>query len=352
MTSPTENTNLEMKLLDLQKKFGEEKRAHGETILQLLSAQAQAQTAEAEAVKAQKLVAETTLKLDQAREEIRGLRAHTQDAQYQAQEAHAKIKDLEAQMAQMRLSEQFQAQAQQLSAAQTKILLLNSEIRGLRAHVREQHENHVNTQLDQTRELEAAHAQVKNLESQMSQAQEEIESLRALVEFFGAQARELQEAQAKIKDLEAQIQTKAKFELNPPVQAPARMDFERFAISPQTPDQWFCIVQNGIRSYFEEPISENTHLFCKFIDDKSCVIIELVEPEHRFETLFRVSVSDGKRWMTIGFLGPENKKIHIGALGWRLIKRAPFVINADGIKEYLLTICCDALPSDSNTSSS
>ncbi|CAL2041919.1 unnamed protein product [Caenorhabditis brenneri] len=52
MTSPTENSNFEMKLMDIQKKFDEEKRAHGETMQQLLSAQAQTQRAEAEVVKA------------------------------------------------------------------------------------------------------------------------------------------------------------------------------------------------------------------------------------------------------------------------------------------------------------
>ncbi|CAL2041912.1 unnamed protein product [Caenorhabditis brenneri] len=445
MTSHTENSNFEMKLTDLQKKFGEEKRAHGETILQLLSAQDQAQTAEAEAAKAQELVSETTLKLDQAREEIKGLRAQAQEAQAkikdmeaqlvqmrlseqsqaqtaieaqeevrslraqtqeldtarakiaslearmvkaraffaefevetnsdprdQAEEFKAKIESLEIQMAQMKVVDQFQAQAQELSAARAKIteleaeiaqsekqaqeeiLLMNSEIQDLRA---------------KTQELEAAQAKITDLEAQIAQirlseqsqaqnaveAQEEVRNLTFQVQYERVKARKIDTANAFGRETRAQVlqETNAMLTgLEAQVPKPSSVQVselsEWYSPSWQSCDQLFRIEQNDCRVWFKSPGSPNTHLFCKFVSDKT-VILSLAAFGTQLKCWFRFHISDGQRWTTIGHLGPENPKMPI----WKwMLRRAPSRINAFRNKEYKLVICCERLPGDPTISS-
>ncbi|CAL2041918.1 unnamed protein product [Caenorhabditis brenneri] len=88
MTSPTENNNLEMKLLDLQNQLGEEKRAHGETMQQLLSAQAEVAKAQEEITSLKAQAREAKTESARAREEFRRLRAQL-DARKLAQKKAA-----------------------------------------------------------------------------------------------------------------------------------------------------------------------------------------------------------------------------------------------------------------------
>ncbi|CAL2041913.1 unnamed protein product [Caenorhabditis brenneri] len=272
----------------------------------------------------------------------------------QTQELKAKIESLEIQVAQMKVVEQFQAQSQEFSVAHAKITELEAQM-AVSEKDSEERICLLNSEIrDQAQELQVAQAKIKDLDTQAQCAQAQAQEARSKITDLEAQiaqmrlseqsqaqaaiSEKLVKAEAKIKDLEAQV-TKPSVEVS--------LSSEWYAPKWKLWSQLFRIEQNGLRSYFKSPVSKDSHLFCKFVPDET-VTLDFAATDCFLTCWFRVSVSDGKRWTTIGHLGPENPKMPI----WKwMLRRAPSRINADGDKEYKLVICCETLADDPTNSS-